>query len=163
MTLSSSRVLGWSIGIALLFLIFFAPAFCPLILGSLMVYYTVHYALFLRNISKYGKEDTGKIVSYQKGNKGYKVPLIEFEINGTVIVKTPYFYASTDLSKLMTYSDDINKSIGIIYDPKDFEKFVIKSKSGFNNLVLLLFGMVGLLFIVIGLAQLLNVINIDGL
>lgn len=161
MTLSSSRVLGWSIGIALLFLMFFVPAFCPLIFGPIAIYYTVHYALFLIDISKYGKEGTGKIVSYQRDNKGYKVPLIEFEINGTVIVKTPYFYASTDLSKLMTYSDDINKSIGIIYNPKDFEKFVIKSESGFNNLVLFLFGMVALIITFIGLVEVFNFITID--
>jgi hypothetical protein len=54
-------------------------------------------------------------------------------------------------------------SIPIIYIPNDPEKFIIKSEKNFNYFTLILFTIVGLIFLLIGFAQLFNFIKIDGL
>ena len=88
---------------------------------------------------------------------------MEFEINGKKILRKPYYYLSTDLSKLKTYRNKIDKLITIVYNPKDPEKFIIKSEKGFNYFSLIFSVIIGLVFIFISLAQLFNFIRINGM
>ena len=142
---------------------FYKPIFCFLLLGTLIVLYVIHYSLFLNNINRHGNEIIGKILSYEIEYEGYKTPLVEFEINGKTILKKPHYYSSTDLSKLKTYRNKIDKSIPIICDSNDPEKFIIKGEKGFNYFSLVFFAIIGLIFIFISLAQLFNFIRINGM
>jgi len=144
----------WLYVIAFVFFMFYKPIFCFLLLGTLVVFYVIQYSIFLNNINKNGKEIIGKIVSYEIEQEGYKIPLVEFEINGMKILKKPYYYTSTDLSKFKTYKNKIDKSIEIVYIPSDPEKFIIKSEKEFNYSSLLFSVIVGFVFIFISLAQL---------
>ncbi len=153
----------WLFVIAFVFFLFYKLIFCFLLLGGLIVFYVIFYSVFLNNINKNGKETIGKIISYEIEHEGYKTPLIEFEIYGKKILKKPYYYSSTDLSKFKTYRNKIDKSIPIIYIPNDPEKFIIKSEKDFNYFSLIFSVIVGLTFILISLAQLFNFISIDGL
>lgn len=161
--MKSNTIYGWLFVIAFVFSMYYKPVFCFLLIGTLSVFYVIHYALFLNKIKKHGKEVIGKILSYETDHKGYKIPLVEFEVNEQIISKKPYYYSSTDLSKIKSYKQNINKSFPILYDPNNPEKFIIKSEKGFNYFSLTLFGIAGIIFILIGIAQLFNLINIDGL
>jgi hypothetical protein len=158
-----NRKYEWLFVIAFVFFMFYKPIFCFLLLGTLIILYVIQYSLFLNNVNKNGKEGNGKILSYEIEDEGYKSPLVEFEINGKKIIKKPYYYSSTDLSKFKTYRNNIDMSIPIIYIPNDPEKFIIKSEKNFNYFTLILFTIVGLIFLLIGFAQLFNFIKIDGL
>ena len=120
-------------------------------------------SIFLNQINKKGEETIGKITSYLTESEEYKTPLVEFEINGKKILKKPYYYSSSDLSKFKTYRKNINKSITIVYIPNNPEKFIIKSEKGFNYFSLIFSAIVGLGFILISLANLFNFIKIDGM
>lgn len=153
----------WLILIAFLFFMFYKPIFCFLLLGLLIVFYVIQSSIFLNQINKKGEETIGKITSYLTESEGYKTPLVEFEINGEKILKKPYYYSSSDLSKFKTYRKNINKSITIVYIPNNPEKFIIKSEKGFNYFSLIFSAIVGLGFILISLANLFNFIKIDGM
>lgn len=153
----------WLFAIAFVFFMFYQPIFCLLLVGTLMVVYALHYSLFLYNINKYGKEIEGKMKAHKTEEEDYKTPLVEFEINGTQILKKPYYYTSTDLSKFKTYKSKIDKPIPIVYLPNNPEKFIIKRDKGLIYLSLIFLCIIGLAFILICLAQLFHVINIPGM
>lgn len=158
-----SKKTQWLIVIAFVLFIFYKPIFCFLLLGSLILFYVIKYSLFLNNINKNGKETAGKILTYEMEHKGHKTPLVEFEINGKKIIKKPYYYASTDLSKFKTYKNKIDKIIPIVYIPENPEKFIIKSEKEFNYFTLIFSSIVGIVFIIISFAQLCNFIEIEGM
>ncbi len=153
----------WLFAIAFVFFMFYKPIYCFLLLGTLIILFVIKFSLFLNKINKIGKEVDGKIISYEIEDEGHKSPLVEFEVSGKKIIKKPYYYSSTDLSKFKTYRNNIEKSIPIIYIPNNPEKFIIKTEKGFNYFTLILSTIVGVIFILIGFAQLFNFIKIDGL
>jgi len=152
----------YSIAIILVFVffMFYKPLICSIIIGLLALFYGIEYFLFFKYIGENGIETTGRILSYESDEDGYKTPIILFKIlDGTEIKKKPYYYWSTDLSIFRTYKNHINESVSVIYNPKSPEKFIIKKENQSNYISLLLLGIFGLIFIAIGVFHLLGYIN----
>jgi hypothetical protein len=141
---------------------FIKPALCPLIFGSLVLYIGFAAVIFLKRISKIGIDWTGTIIEYQSDGDGYKTPLIEFTtIKGDVIREKPIVYASTDLSKVRTYSKSINQPVQILYDPDDPKKFVLKNEKDFNYTEFIIFILVGLSFVGLSISWLFGYIKVS--
>ena len=139
---------------------FIKPALCPLILGTLISYMGFKAVIFLNKISKTGIEWTGNIVEYQSDSDGHKTPLIEFTtMTGDIIKEQPIVYASTDLSKIRSYSNFINQPVPILYDPDDPKKFVLKNEKGFNYVVFIIFILAGLFFVGLSFSWLFGLIK----
>jgi len=153
----------YSIAIVVIFALsmFIKPAFCFLILGSLVSYVSFEAIRFLRKIAKRGIDWTGNIIKYQSDSDGHKSPLIEFTtMTGDLIREKPYVYASTDLSKIRTYKNSINQSVPILYDPDDPKKFVLAKDREFNYVILIIFIMAGLFFVGLSISSFLGYIKI---
>jgi hypothetical protein len=139
---------------------FIKPPLCFLIGGMLSCYIGFAAIIFLRRMSRTGVDWTGNIVEYQSDSDGHRTPLIEFTtISGDIIKEQPVVYASTDLSKIRTYSKFIGQPIPILYDPEDPKKFVLKSEEGFNYFVSMVFILVGLFFVGLSIGSLLGYIK----
>jgi len=139
---------------------FIKPALCFLILGTLLSYIGFTTVKLLKKISKTGIDWTGTIIEYQPDSDGHKTPYIEFTtMTGDIIREKPIIYASTDLSKVRTYSNFINQAVPILYDPDDPKKFVLKNEKGFNYIVFVIFILAGLLFVGLSISWLLGYIK----
>jgi len=149
--------------ISFAFFMFYKPIICILLIGSMIIFHSINYAIFLSRINRFGKETIGKILSYETEYKGYKTPIIEFEVETKKIKEKPFFYASTDLSKIRSYSNNIDKLVPILYIPSNPKEFIMKSEKKFNYGSLIFISIIGLIFIIISLAQLLNLITINGM
>jgi hypothetical protein len=149
--------------ILFVFFMFFKPIVCGFIVGILIFHYGIDSFLFLNYITKSGIESIGKIQSYESDDEGYKTPIIEFKtLEKQLITAKPYYYASSDLSKFRTYKSNIDKNIAVLYSAENPEKFVIKTEKEFNYGTLVFAMVVGFLFIVIAIANLLGFINMDN-
>jgi len=134
-----------------------------IIVGSLLLYYGIDSLLFLNYINKNGIESLGKILFYESDEENYKTPVIEFKTLEEELIKgKPYYYASTDLSKVRSHKNDINKKITILYCSESPENFVLKTEKDFNYGTLILMMIIGLLFISIASANLLEYINMGN-
>jgi hypothetical protein len=141
---------------------FIKPALCFLILGTLISYLGLASVIFLKKITKSGIEWTGNIIEFQSDSDGYKTPLIEFKtMEGEIIREKPFIYASTDLSKIRSYSNYIDQSVPILYDQDDPKKFVLKNEESFNYVVFILFILVGIFFVGISIGWLLGYIKME--
>ncbi|TDW52535.1 uncharacterized protein DUF3592 [Flavobacterium sp. 270] len=150
---------GIIIFIPFVFFMFYKPAVCFLILGTVALYFLLSSILFLNKIKKSGIESVGKIVSYESDNEGYKTPIIEFETaDGQNLAGKPFLHTSTDLDKFQSYKERIDKNIKIIYDSENPEKFILKHNSVGCGMVLM--GIVGLVFIFLSIGSLLGYFDI---
>lgn len=139
---------------------FIKPALCFLILGTIISYAGFAAFTFLKKIKRSGIDWTGNIIEYQSDSDGHKTPLIEFTtMTGDIIREKPIVYASTDLSKIRTYSKSIDTAVPILYDPDDPKKFVLKNEEGFNYFVFIIFILGGLFFIGLSISWLLGYIK----
>lgn len=144
--------------ILFVFFMFYEPFVCFIILGFLILITCINYWLFLSNIHKNGIESVGKILFYKSDSDGHKTPIVEFtDRNGKQIRKKPYLYASTDFSKIRTYKKNIDKTIDILYDPNNTEKFIIRKERNFNSFALIIMMLVGLIFLIIGVYNILSI------
>jgi hypothetical protein len=140
--------------------LFIKPALFFLILGTIMTHSSFLAVVFLKKITKTGIDCTGNIIEYQSDSHGHKTPLIEFTtLTGDIIREKPFIYVWTALSKTRTYSNFIDQSVPILYDPDDPKKFVLKNEEGFNYIVFILFMLGGLLFVGVGISSLLGYIK----
>ncbi|SFD62186.1 DUF3592 domain-containing protein [Flavobacterium phragmitis] len=150
---------GIPIVIFFVFFMFYKPVICCLMMGMLALIYAVNSIFFLNNISKNGIGITGKIVSYESDNEGYKTPVIEFKTaEETLITGKPSFHTSSDLDKFRSYRGNIDKPIKIVYDPKNPEKFILKDNSNGCGLIFLI--IIGLIFTYISIGNLMGYNNI---
>jgi hypothetical protein len=141
--------------------IFTAPAFCLLILGSLLLYVSCMSFLFQLKLCKRGIEVNGRIISYQANSKGQRIPMIEFKTaHNELITEEPLIYASTDLSIIESSSNIIDKEVVIVYDPEDPKKYIVKDEKDLNYFALLLALLVALGFITVGFGSLLGYIEL---
>ncbi|QSB26137.1 DUF3592 domain-containing protein [Flavobacterium sp. CLA17] len=141
--------------ITFVFFMFYKPVICFLMFGTLALFYAIYSVLSLIHITKNGVENHGKIVSYESDNEGYKTPIIEFQISeGKNFKGKPLLHTSSDLDKFQSYQKNINKTIKVIYDPKDPEKFVLKNNSNYFGLIILI--IVGFVFCSISIGNLLG-------
>ncbi len=123
-----------------------------LILGAIFFCMGTQSIFFLKKIKKKGVSCTGKIISYESDSEGYKTPIVEFTpFEGTLIAEKPIIYGSTDLSKIRSYKKMIETEVSILYDPDDPKKFILTNENGFNYFMVILFGLLGLGFIVLSL------------
>jgi hypothetical protein len=137
------------------FFMFYKPVICFLMLGTLIVFYGIYSISFLIQINKNGIENLGRIVSYQSDDEGYKTPIIEFQISeGKNFIGKPFLHTSSDLDKFQSYQKNINKTIKIIYNPTDPEKFVLKGNSNYFVSVILI--IIGCIFSGIAIGNLLG-------
>lgn len=143
------------------FFIFYKTIVCALLLGSFMIFKVINHFLFLKYIRKNGIRHSGEIVSYENDEEGYKTPIITFEVAGQLIKRTPQGHFSSDIDKFRSFKENIGKSVSILYDPKNPEKFIIFNKKDSGYFVLILVFLAGFIFIIIGLGGLLGHINID--
>ena len=141
--------------------IFINIALSFLLLGLLVFYFSVETYIFNEKIQKVGIERSGKIISYESDYEGYKTPIIEFETkNGELISEKPYLYASTDLSKIRTYTNYIDKPVIILHDPENPKKFVLKSEKEFNYFFIFMLFTVSLGFVIIAICSLFDFIKL---
>lgn len=140
----------------------FKPVFCFLILGILVLCYSVSYLLFLNDIQKNGIESPGKIMLYESDDEGYKTPIVEFKTaEGELVQKKPYYYASSDLSKFRTYKNNLNKSVIVLYSQEKPEKFIIKSEREFNYGTIVFCFIVSLFFVLFAIGCLTGYLNVE--
>jgi len=161
--MSSIKKNYW-IGIVVIFSVsmFIKPALCFLILGSLILYFSLESILFLRKVTKNGIEWTGKIIKYQIERGGYKTPLIEFTtMTGELIREQPHVYTATDLSKFRTYKNSIDQPVPILYDPDDPKKFVLKNESPLNYVTSVISILAGLFFVGLSISSFLGYIKLS--
>lgn len=148
--------------ILFVFFMFFKPVICFLLIGSLAILVGINSWIIIIDIQKNGIESIGKILSYDSDEDGHKTPTIEFKTkNGNQIKKKPYYYASSDLSKIKSYKNKINESVSVVYDKKNPEKFVIGNERNFNYFSLILIILVGIFFLTFGTLNLFDIIQID--
>lgn len=141
------------------FFIFYKPAISFLMLGTLLLFLAIQSIIFFIQIRKNGIENVGKIISYESDDEGYKTPIIEFQISEEKSFRgKPSFHASTDLDKFQSYNRNINKTIKIIYNPENPEKFITKNNSNGCGLIMLIF--VGTIFTVLSIGSLLGYIDV---
>ena len=161
MELLNKKEYSIPIFILFVFFMFYKPVVCFLILGSLTTLIGIKSWILIVNIQKNGIKSIGKILSYESDEDGHKTPTIEFKTKkGNQIKKKPYYYASTDLSKIKTYKNKINESVSVLYDKKNPEKFVIETERDFNYFSLILIILVGVVFLTVGTLSLLEIIQI---
>ena len=162
MELLNKKEYAIPIFIVFVFFMFYKPVICFFILGSLATLIGIKSWIFIVDIQKNGIKSIGKILSYESDEDGHKTPTIEFKTkSGNQIKKKPYYYASTDLSKIRTYKNKINESVSVLYDKENPEKFVIGTELNFNYFSLILIILVGVVFLTVGTLSLLRVIQID--
>lgn len=148
--------------ILFVFFMFYKPVICFLILGSLVTIIGIQSWFFMVDIQKNGIESVGEILFYESDSDGFKTPTIEFKTkNGNQIKKKPYYYSSTDLSKIRTYKNEINTSVPVLYDKNNPEKFVLGNERSFNYFSLILITLVGIILLIVGILSLLEIIHID--
>jgi hypothetical protein len=160
--MEQKKIYGYFIVTLFAFFLFYKPIFCFLILGILLMYYSVNSLIFFDYINKKGIKTNGKILSYEKDEDSHKTPIIEFKtLEGNLITKKPHYYASTDLSIVKTYQNNINKNIEILYSPKNPELFIMEKEKKFNygSVIFMIFG--GLIFSGIAIGQIFGIIKID--
>jgi hypothetical protein len=140
---------------AAIFIVFFLfaiiePAFFLFIFGSTFFFLGIYSIFFMKQIQKNGIECTGRILSYQSDSDGHKTPLVEFTpIGGGTIRKEPSIYLSTDLSKIKSYKNIIDREVAILYDPNRPSRFILLTEGAFNYLACAIVTMAGLIFILI--------------
>ncbi|MCX7549179.1 DUF3592 domain-containing protein [Xanthomarina sp. F1114] len=162
MELLNKKEYAIPIFILFVFFMFYKPVICFLILGLLTTIIGIKYWIFIVDIQKNGIESIGKILFYESDEDGYKTPTIEFKTkNGIQINKKPYYYSSTDLSKIKTYKNKINESVSVLYDKKNPKKFVLENERNFNYFSLILITLAGIVFLTAGILSLLEIIIID--
>ncbi|SFW40224.1 hypothetical protein SAMN05660313_01450 [Cellulophaga fucicola] len=103
---------------------FYKPVICFLILGSFLKLIGIKSWAIIKGIKNNGIECVGKILFYEADKEGYKTPIIEFKVkNGQQIKKKPYYYASTNLSKIKSYKDKINEPVTVLYNKNNHLNF----------------------------------------
>ena len=101
-------------------------------------------------MKKNGVKTLGKIIQYETDDEGYKTPIIQYlTITGEELTGKPSIYSATDASKLRSYSGKILKKTTIIYDLSNPKEYIIESESSFNIIFSIIFGLIGLTFIVL--------------
>jgi hypothetical protein len=148
----------------LLFIIlaFIKPSICFLSLGLVFLIFSIESYKFNKYIYLKGIKCSAKILTYESDYEGYKTPIVEFKIpSGEIISEKPYFYASTDLSKIRTYKNMINQPVSILYDPKNPKRFVIQSEEDFSYITLMFCFLVSIASIIIAFCDLFGVINMN--
>ena len=139
------------------FFMFYEPIYCFLILGLIVMFLAVDSLFFFDYINKNGIKTNGKILSYEKDDDGHKTPIIEFKtLEGKFVSKKPHYYASTDLSIIKTYQNNINKNVEIIYSPKKPEMFIIEAEKNFNYGSVILMIIVSLIFLGFAIGKILG-------
>ncbi len=137
---------------------FLKPILCFLILGSLLIYSGFEELKFLKKIDEIGIRTIGKILKYTRGYRGYQTPTIVFTtIDGKRIEKEPSKYSATDINKLRSFSNFIDKPINVKYNPKNPEEFLIDDEKTFNTFTIYFMIFIGSVF------SLVAVIDISGL
>lgn len=127
------------------------------IIGIVLFYHSNKSLSLLDKLKKNGKERIGKIVSYESDDEGYKTPIIEYEtLNGTIIKKKPSIYISSDLSKILSYKNNINTKIKIIYNKENHDEYIIKDEKESNYIVSIIMMFIGLILFFIGIYNLIN-------
>lgn len=150
-----NKEFGVVFAIAFIFFMLYKPVICFLMMGTLALYYAIYSFSFLIRINKNGIEKHAKIVSYESDKEGYKTPIIEFEISeGINFTGKPFLHTSSDLDKFQSYQRNLNKTIKIIYNPNDPEKFILKDNFNYFGLIILI--VVGLVFSWISVGNLLG-------
>ena len=140
---------------------FIKPALCFFILGSVISCVSIASMRFQKRLGKNGIHCTGRILSFEVDNDGYKTPVIEFTpVGGAVITEKPFVYVATDLSKIRSYDSLIGNEVLITYDPDDPKRFVLAHAKSVNIVVFSLFFLASLGLIAVGIAGLIGYIKL---
>ena len=141
-------------------LFFIKPALCFLIFGIFGCCYVAFSSLHFKKIQNKGIECTGKIVSFQITNGGYKTPVIEFTtLEGQNVIATPYVYMSTKVTAIKTDDKMIDNEVLVAYDPDNPKKFILKKETASNYFAIILCSLICLAFIILSICSLLGYIN----
>ncbi len=141
---------------------FAKPLLCFIILGIITFFLGIDYYRVFRIIKNYGIQVTGRIIKYERGQKGYQTPIINFSTtNGTTVETEPYFYVSSDINKCRTFKNYIGKSIEINYNPKNPEEFLIANQKVINIVGIFFLIISGIIFTMIGIFGIFGIINMS--
>lgn len=149
--------------IVLVFVIFMfiKPIICFVILGPIISFACIDYLRVIKILKRIGIQKTGKIIKYTRGWKGYQTPTINFSTtNGEIIEAEPYFYASSDINKIRTFKNYIDKPVEIKYNPENPQEFLIATQNLINIIGIWLFLSAGLFFTIVGVLDILGIISI---
>ena len=150
------------IAIIFVFFMYYEPVVCLIILGSFFLILGISSWTFLYEIKKRGIKSVGKILNYESDNDGHITPIVNYKtVNGKVINKKPYFYVTANIGSITTYKSKINEEVPIIYNPNNPEKFILQEEMTLNKFGLIFFIIVGLTLFVVGLLDLIGIININ--
>lgn len=140
---------------------FTIPVVCALILGGIIAFVSVEGVLFLNKVQKGGIQTQGEILGFESDEDGYKTPIIKFKTkDGDIIEGSPYVGVSTSLSKFRKYENKMHVPVPILFIPDHPKKFVVVSNEGYNYATLIFFIAAGTLLIVLGVCQLVGIINL---
>ena len=142
-------------------LFFIKPVLCFLIAGILGLCYIAFSSLHFKKIQNKGIECTGKVVSYQVTNGGYKTPVIEFNtLDGETVIATPFVYISVKVPIIRFHEKMIDNEVLVAYDPDNPKKFILKNETASNYFAIILGSLICLAFIILSISSLLRYINV---
>jgi hypothetical protein len=122
-----------AIFIVFVFFLFFKQVVSLLIFGCVFGYYGIDSIILLERLDSVGIKCKGKILSFESDNEGYKTPIVEFTtIAGELIKGKPILHVSTDLDKVRSYKNDIDKEVPILYEQEDPEIFILTNEQDMN-------------------------------
>lgn len=126
-------------------------------MGFLLLCIGIASLLFLIKIEKKGVHSPGKIISYETSSRGYKTPVVEYKtIEKNSILNKPFLYASTNIDP---DKSKIDKEVLVQYDSDKPERFILVEEKIFTSVIHVVVLVIGLLFTVLGVCNLLGVIK----
>lgn len=141
---------------------YYKPVVCLIILGTFFLIFGISSWAFLCEIKKSGIKSVGKILNYESDNDGHITPIVNYKtVNGKVINKKPYLYVTANIGSITTYKSKINEEVPIVYNPNKPEKFILQEEMTLNKFGLIFFIIIGLTLFVVGLLDLIGIININ--
>lgn len=140
--------------------LFIDEAISMIIFGGIFFGLSLLSITFLIHITKNGLRSEGTLKKIQYDSDGDPYPIVEFTTaDGKSIQGEPFVHTSGHFGGIQLKKTSTHKPISILYSPKDPSKFVIGTKQDFDYFAFLIFGLIGLAFIVLGFCDVFGVID----
>ncbi|MFK7786198.1 MAG: hypothetical protein AB8B56_13850 [Crocinitomicaceae bacterium] len=140
--------------------IFTNPIYCALLMGSILLIFSLQGILFILKVQRVGIKRQGELKGFKTDSDGDKIPIIEFETqDGERISGKPYVTGSGYVSGIRL-QEHPHTYVTISHLPNSPEKFMIISKVGPNYFNLALFALIGITLITLTILQLSGFINL---
>ena len=139
---------------------FKAPEMCPIILGIVIILFSLQGIAFLSRIIVSGKIAEGKIIRYEPDGDGGSVPVIQFTSDdGRLIENKPTVGFSADPDNVFADDGDLGILVTVKYDPENQETFVLGYTSDGHQLGMFLLLFIGIALVIFGFLELFGFVN----